>query len=173
LVHKNQRAFGNKCFHGRFRRARTTAFGEKFFDVRQHLRIRDQLFAEQFRDEVTREVIRSRAESAGRDHQIRTTQSFAHGLLDLAAGIGHGDLPRDNVAEVGEAPAKPLLVRVQDAAQHQFAAGIHEFNIHLGSFERVQAAGKSALKISAPQPHNARHGRRGNAFASLRLCVKN
>jgi len=91
----------------------------------------------------------------------------------LAAGIGHGHLPRDDVAKVGETAAKPMLVRVQNPTQHQFAASIHEFNIHMGSFERVQAAGKSTLKISAPQPRDAWLGQRGNAFASLRLCVKN
>jgi hypothetical protein len=68
--------------------------------------------------------------------------------LDFLPFVRDRHLSRDDVAEVGEPAAKPLLVRVQDAAQHEFAAGVDEFNVHARSFGRVQAAGKSMLKIS-------------------------
>jgi hypothetical protein len=34
------------------------------------------------------------------------------------------------VAEIGEAAAQPLLMRIQHAAQHEFAAGGDEFDVH-------------------------------------------
>jgi hypothetical protein len=68
-------------------------------------------------------------------------------LRDVARRVRHGDLPRDVVAEVGEAAAKPLLVRVQNAAQQKFAAGVDEFDVHAGSFGLETPAGKSRAQI--------------------------
>ena len=90
--------------------------GEKFFYVRLYRQILHQFFAEQFRDEFARDVIGGRAEAAGGNDEIRATEGFAHGVLDFATGVGDGHLPRDDVAEVGESAAKPLLMRIEDAA---------------------------------------------------------
>jgi hypothetical protein len=58
-----------------------------------------------------------------------------HGLPDGGRGIVHGNLPRDEVSAVGQLPTEPLLMGVEDAAQHQFAAGVDEFDDHrVGSF---------------------------------------
>ena len=84
---KNQRAFGHQGFHAGFRRARPAAFGEKIFDVREHVLVFNQFFAEQSGDQFTGEVIRSRPQPAGRDDQIRAAQRLAHGLLDLISVI--------------------------------------------------------------------------------------
>jgi hypothetical protein len=46
------------------------------------------------------------------------------------ACIGNGHLPRHAVAEISEPAAQPLLIRVQDAAQHEFAAGVDNFDAH-------------------------------------------
>jgi hypothetical protein len=55
---------------------------------------------------------------------------LVHRLADGRTGIVHGDLARDDVAALGQLGAKPLLVRVQDLAQHQFGAGVNELDMH-------------------------------------------
>jgi len=39
------------------------------------------------------------------------------------------------MAEVGEPAAKPLLMRVQHATEHQFTARVDEFDFHAGKFQ--------------------------------------
>jgi hypothetical protein len=55
-----------------------------------------------------------------------------HGLLDGGGGVGHGNLARDDQSERGELLAQPLLVRVEDSAQHKFRARIDDFDIQSG-----------------------------------------
>ena len=42
-------------------------------------------------------------------------------------------------------PAEPLLVRVEDAAQHEFAAGVDEFDGHGAKFGVGEAGGKCGV----------------------------
>ena len=51
-------------------------------------------------------------------------------MLNIGAGVGDRDLPRHPIAVVGELAANPLLMRVEHVAQHQFAAGVDEFDVH-------------------------------------------
>ena len=51
-------------------------------------------------------------------------------LLDIGGGIGNCNLARNNIAQIRQLPAEPLLMRIQHPAQHQLAAGIDEFDVH-------------------------------------------
>ena len=99
-------------------------------DMCQHRRVFPQRLPQQLRYQIPRQVIRSRAQAAGRDNQIGTRKRLPDGLLDVTARIRHRDLPGDDVAEVGEPAAEPLLVRVEDAPEHQLAAGVDDFDVH-------------------------------------------
>ena len=109
--------------------------------------------AEQLGDQIAREVVGSRAESAGDEDDVRAAKTFANGLLDGGAFIGDGDLAGDSVTGVGELAAEPLLMRVEDEAEHQFAAGIDDFNVQgrkcaigMGRFQRgFGVQGKRAI----------------------------
>ena len=107
-----------------------TPLGETIFDVREDFRFLNQFFPEQFRDQLAGEIVGSRTKAAGGDDQIRAAQRFAHGLLDFVSRVRDRHLSRDDVAEVRQPAAEPLLMRVQHASQHQFAAGVDDFNVH-------------------------------------------
>jgi hypothetical protein len=108
--------------------------------LRENIFVTHKFFAEQLRNQVTRDVVGSRAEPAGDDHQIRAGQGFSDGLLDVARRVRHGNLPRDDVAKIGEPAAEPLLVRVQNAAQQKFAASVYQFNFHALKFNHAKDA---------------------------------
>ena len=57
----------------------------------------------------------------------RARDSRAAAWMD-AAVIRDADLPGDFVAAIGQLAANPLLVRIENAPQKQFAAGVDEFN---------------------------------------------
>ena len=97
-------------------------------DVRQHVRVRRQRAAEHLGDEVARDVVRSRPQSACCQHQISAGEGLARGGLDGCGVIRDADLPGDFVAAIGQLAANPLLVRIENAPQKQFAAGVDEFN---------------------------------------------
>ena len=105
--------------------------------MRQNVIVRDQFFAKQFGDKFACDVIGGRAESAGSDDEVGAAQRLAHGVLDSAAGVRDCYLPRNDVTKIREPATKPLLVRVQDATQHQFTAGIDDFDIH-GGFNKLR-----------------------------------
>ena len=84
----------------------------------------------QLGDEVARDVVRGRAESTGGDDKIGAGQCFTHGLFDVAAGIGYGNLAGHDISQIGQAAAEPLLVGVENAPEHQLATGIDEFDVH-------------------------------------------
>jgi hypothetical protein len=62
--------------------------------------------------------------------------------LDNWTRVGNRGLARDDQSEIGQLTGKPLLMRVQNAAQHQFAAGIDEFDFHSGYFCSLRATCK-------------------------------
>ena len=98
--------------------------------MHEHHLVAHQFFTEHLRNQIPRDVVGSRPESAGDNHQLRPGQRLAHRLLDVVRSVRHGHLARDDGAAIGEAAADPLLVRVQNAAEQQFAAGVDEFNVH-------------------------------------------
>ena len=53
-----------------------------------------QVLAEQLSDQISREVIGSRAEATGGDDEVGACQRFANGLFDVATRVGHGDSTR-------------------------------------------------------------------------------
>jgi len=54
--------------------------------------------------------------------------------LDVVRRVRHGHLACHDITEIREVAAEPLLVRVQHAAQHQFAAGVEKFDVHPAQF---------------------------------------
>jgi hypothetical protein len=58
--------------------------------------------------------------------------------LNVGRRVRHGNLARYKVTEIREVAAEPLLVRVQHASKHQFAAGVEQFDVH----EEVSAPGR-------------------------------
>ena len=88
------------------------------------------------RNQIARQIVGSRAEAAGGDDQIRAAQRFANGGLDVVRRVRHGHLAGHDITEIGEAAAEPLLVRVEHATEHQFAAGVEQFDVHPREFPR-------------------------------------
>ncbi|MCZ7641197.1 MAG: hypothetical protein M5U12_37195 [Verrucomicrobia bacterium] len=110
---------------------------------RQDGRVFPQGPAEEFGDGVSREVIRGRAQAAGGDDQVGPSQRVTHGLLNGGRAIRDGHLALDHVAGIGKLAAEPLLVGVQDAAQHQFAPRIEDLEVQGGGSVRgTRAEGK-------------------------------
>ena len=89
-------------------------------------RIFVQFFAEQLSDKIAGDVIRGWAKTAGGDDKVGARQRFPRGLLDIGAGVRDRDLPGDDITEVGEAAAKPLLMRVENTPEHEFTAGVDD-----------------------------------------------
>ncbi len=57
-------------------------------------------------------------------------QRVAYRVLNGGRGIVHGHLAIDHVTAVRQLAAQPLLVGIQHPAQHQFAAGVDQFDAH-------------------------------------------
>ena len=106
------------------------ALREKLFDPGNHRLVLAQFFAEQFRDHIPGEIIRSGAEAAGDDDEISAFEGFADGLLDGGAGVGNGDLTGDFVGGISELSTEPLVMGVENQPEHEFAAGIDDFDDH-------------------------------------------
>ena len=56
--------------------------------------------------------------------------SSQHRLLNGRRAIINSHLAADHIATVCQLAANPLLMGVEDAAQHQFASGVNEFDLH-------------------------------------------
>ena len=118
LVRQHDGAFRHQRLHFGAGRHRAFAFREKLLDLRQDARILDQFPVKQLRNEVAGEIIGSRTEAAGRNHEIGARQCFTHRLLNGSTVIGNGHLPVDAVAEVAELATEPLLVGIEHESQH-------------------------------------------------------
>ena len=123
-------AFGHERLDFVVFRHRQVARRETFLMWSSTAVIQPQFFAEQLRNQIAREVVGGRAEAAGGDDQVRAAQRFTDGGLDVVRRVRHGHLAGHDVTEISQAAAKPLLVRVEHAAEHQFAAGVDEFDVH-------------------------------------------
>ena len=60
-------------------------------------------------------------------------------MLNNLTFIGNRKLTIDHKSEMGQLAAKPLLMRIQNSAQHQFAAGVNDFDFHGGFTFAVRA----------------------------------
>ena len=49
---------------------------------------------------------------------------------NIFSAIADSELAADDVSAIGELAAEPLLVRVEDEPEHEFAAGVDDFNDH-------------------------------------------
>jgi hypothetical protein len=49
--------------------------------------------------------------------------------LNLKRAVRNADLAADFVAQVGQLPANPLLVRIEHAAEEQLGAGVDQFDV--------------------------------------------
>ena len=88
-----------------------------------------QLQAEQFRDDVARDVVRRGAEAAGHEHDVGVSKRVAHGVADRPA-VGHRDLPLHAQPEREKLARDECEVRVHGAAEHEFGAGIDDLDAH-------------------------------------------
>ena len=129
-VLQHESAFGYACLHKCADGHGAIALLEETFDVRGDARVFVQGFAKQFGDEIARDVIRRGAEAAGADDEVGVIGGLTDGVLDGAAFIGDGHLALDEVAAIGELAAEPLLVGIEDAAEHQLGAGVDDFDVH-------------------------------------------
>src|SRR5688572_1778245 len=121
-------------------------------DARQHFFIAVQFHAQQSGNEVTRQIITRWSKATGDDDEIRAPERFMHRGLHRNALVRDGELPRHRVAEVRELTTKPLLVCVQHAPEHQFAANVDDFNLH--ALETANAA--TELKCETGVKNNSR-----------------
>jgi len=114
---------------------------EPLIDVTRHLAGHDRVigtstyldslrFRVHLGERFAGEVVGGRAQPAGGDDHGGAGKSLADSLGDVAAGVGHGGLAGDHQAEVGELAGEPLGMGVEGAAQHQFAAGVDELDVH-------------------------------------------
>jgi hypothetical protein len=102
--------------------------------VGHHGRIFFQRFAEQLRDEIASGVVRGWPKPTGGDDQGGARERFPNCLFDVSSAIGNGDLPAHDITEIGQAAAKPLLMRVEDTPQQQLAACVDELSIQYSVF---------------------------------------
>ena len=101
----------------------------------EHRLVQPQFFAEQLRNQLAGDVVGGRAEAAGGDDEVGAARRLANGGLDVRRRVRHGHLAGHDITQVSQAAAKPLLVRVEHAAEHQFAAGVDEFDVHPPQFQ--------------------------------------
>jgi hypothetical protein len=94
-----------------------------------------QSASEQLRDHVAGTIIARRAQPSGGDDKVRRLESFGQNGADFRRGVIDGNLPVDQVAVVGQLSAKPLLMRIQDATQHQLGSRVNNENRHNRYFD--------------------------------------
>ena len=64
--------------------------------------------------------------------QSARAESFGDGLLNGRGGVGNRNLTLHGVTGVGQLPANPLLMGIQDSTQHELAAGGDDLDVHWG-----------------------------------------
>ena len=138
LVLENGRAIRNERLHPRRFRHRTFPPREERFDARENFWIRTQRPIEKFSDQVAGTIVGSRTESAGSNYEDGTRERFANGGLNIRRSVVNGNLASDDVTAFRKFTAKPLLVRIEDVAEHQLAAGVDNFDIHSVRLETVR-----------------------------------
>ncbi|MDB6124925.1 MAG: hypothetical protein JWQ71_3918 [Pedosphaera sp.] len=126
---EDERAFGNLSLDGGADGHGAAALGKEGFETSDYGRVFMQAFAEETGDEIAGDVVGSGAEAAGYDDEIGAGKGFTDGGLNGVAGISNGNLAGGGVAGVGELAADPLLMGVEDEAEHQLAAGVDYFDI--------------------------------------------
>jgi hypothetical protein len=97
---------------------------EKRFDVGNRFGVFVERFAEEFCNQVTRDIVRGRAKAASGNDKVGAAERFANGGFNVNGVIGYGDLTVDYITGICELAAEPLLVGVEDAAEHQLRAGV-------------------------------------------------
>jgi hypothetical protein len=81
-----------------------------------------------------------------------------------AAGIGHRHLALHGVTGVGQLTTNPLLMGIQDPAEHEFAAGGDDLDVHGRHCDRGSGAvpsGKvtaASSRVAEPWPGRAQIG---------------
>ena len=111
-VVQHERTLGHHRLHARAGGHGALALGEERLDVRDDGWVFVQRASEQSGDAVARDVVGGRPQPAGGDDEVRAAQRLAHGLLNVVRRVRDRDLPRDDVAEVCELAAEPLLMSV-------------------------------------------------------------
>src|SRR5258706_2361581 len=89
-----------------------------------------QLATEQLSNDIARPVVAGWPQSTSRNDQIGPGQSLRNRLPNSLRRIVHGHLPVHDITMIGQLPAKPLLVRVEDAPEHQFSPSVNDLDFH-------------------------------------------
>jgi hypothetical protein len=89
---EDEGAFGGEGLDLVVRRHGPVSGAEEFPDLAEHPLVQHQLPPEQFGDELPGDVVGRGSEPAGDDDDAGTAEGFADRLLDVRAGVGHGDL---------------------------------------------------------------------------------
>ena len=146
LVGKHGRPLRDKRLNSCSRRHGAFAHGEKAFHRREHGRVFHQFPAQNFGNQIPSQVVGGRSQTARGDHQVGARERLTDSLSNFLAAIGNRDLPRDGESQVGQTPANPLLMRVQDPTEHQFGASVDKFDVHS---EPSFAGDRGKLKVES------------------------
>lgn len=111
---------------------RTIANGEEFFDMRNDFGIFNEAFSEKGGDLIAGDVVGSWAEAAGGDDEIGGGKRIGNRANNVFGAIADRHLAANGVAAIRELAAEPLLVGVENEPEHEFAAGVDDFNDHGG-----------------------------------------
>ncbi len=135
-IWQHDRPFGNLRLHACPKWHGALSRKKILFDVPNNGGVFMKFFPKQSSNEIARNVVRGGAKAASGDDEVRSGQRFTHDRFDITASVSHGDLTRHDVTEVREPPAEPLLMRIEHATEHEFAARVDKFDIHGQSLER-------------------------------------
>jgi hypothetical protein len=103
---------------------------EKSFNIRESCRIHLEFSAKQFRNDISCPIIAGRPKAAGCNNEVGPLQRLIHSRYNGRARVVNGKLSSHQIPMIRQLPAKPLLVSIKDPADHQFCAGINDFDVH-------------------------------------------
>ena len=130
VIRQDHRLAGALRLAGIARAHLQSAPGKTRPDRLHHRLVVDHLQPEQFRHGFARDVIRRRPEPAGDEHDFRASERLGQRVANARAAIRHRDLPFEPQPERKERLGKNARMRVEDAAEQQFGAGIEDFDAH-------------------------------------------
>lgn len=85
----------------------------------------------EFGDQVPGAIVRSWAQATSGYDEIGARHRVTNCRLYGGGGVIDCDLARDSVSPLRKLAAEPLLMRVEDVTEHQFASGVDDFDVHV------------------------------------------
>ncbi len=115
------------------------AASKQVCDMSQAVFVECQLNTGQGRQGVTRDVVQSRTQAAGDQHQVATTRCNLEHLGHRLDRIRHRRVVRHHDPQLRQLQTQPLTVRVQLRPTRQLAPDRHNLRLHANSSSRVTA----------------------------------